>query len=152
MNKFKMIPYKLDHFDLLEIREREVQSMNIIGRAKERMEVLAQTGNCFTMIYSGKIIGVMGWFEHWPEVCELFVLPTIYLSEAGFIFARTMKRYLHSFEKVRNFRRVQVTAVKDILHNRWLSWLGFVIEGTLKKYGPNGEDFIMWARYKEDGN
>lgn len=151
MNDFKVVVYKPDHFDLLEIREREVGSMGIIGKAKEKMAALSQVGNCFTMIFDGKILGVVGWFELWPGVCELFVLPTIHLPGAGRVFAKAMKKYLFSFEKVKNARRIQITSVKDELHIRWLTWLGFTIEGTLKQYGPNGEDFLMWAR-SNNGN
>ena len=151
MNKFKMIVYKSDHFDLLEIRERELRSIGIIKNGKERMDLLSQTGSCFTMIFNGKILGVVGWLEFWPGMCELFVLPTIYLPEAGVVFAKAMKKRLHSFEKIKKFQRIQVRSVKDKLHIRWLSWLGFNIEGTLKNYGVDGEDFLMWARYT-DGN
>lgn len=151
MNKFKMIVYRPDHFDLLEIRERELHSLGIIKNGKERMDLLSQTGNCFTMMFGGKILGVVGWFELWPGVCEVFVLPTIFMFEAGRVFAKAIKIRLNVFEKVKKFRRIQVTAVKDKTHTRWLSWLGFNIEGTLKNYGPNGEDFLMWARYI-DGN
>lgn len=146
MSRFKLIPYKPDHFDLLEIREREVRTMQIIGHGKERMNALSQMGTCFIMMFDGRVLGAVGWFEFWPGVCELFVLPSIYLPKAGIVFAKAMKKHLHSFEKIKRFRRIQVTAVKDMVHIRWLTWLGFVTEGVLKNYGPNGEDFMMWAR------
>lgn len=146
MSKFRIIPYRPDYFDLLEIREREIQSMGVIGDAKKRMDVLSQTGNCFIMLFDGRLLGVVGWFEFWPGVCEVFVLPTIYMSKAGLVFARAIKKHLYNLEKVKKFQRIQVMAVKDKRHTRWLTWLGFNIEGTLKKYGPNGEDFLMWAR------
>lgn len=150
MSRFRAIPYKPDHFDLLEIRERELINMSIMGEGKQRLTVLSQSGNCFTTMYKGKIIGVVGWFEMWPTVCEVFILPTIYIGESSLIFAKAMKNYLHSFEKLKKYKRVQVTAVNDKLHCRWLSWLEFNKEGILKNYGPNGEDCLMWARYSDD--
>jgi hypothetical protein len=42
-------------------------------------------------------------------------------------------------------RRFQTVAVDDNLHNRWLSFIGFEVEGLMKEYSVDGEDYKLWA-------
>lgn len=151
MSKFKVIPYKPDHFDLLEVRVHEQESLRAIKNGKEILNAKLQNNCCFTMMYDGRMLGVMGWFDYWPGFCEILIVPSPYLAEYGKVAAKHIKQYFNQFEKINNYKRIQVTAVKDDLHHNWLSWMGFLVEGTLKNYGPNGEDFMMWARCA-DGN
>lgn len=44
-----------------------------------------------------------------------------------------------------NLRRVQATTT-FVQGQRWLELLGFEYEGTMRKYGPAGEDHLLYAR------
>ena len=47
------------------------------------------------------------------------------------------------------YHRIQIRATDDELHNRWLKFLKFEKEGTLRKYDNLGNDMNIWARVKE---
>lgn len=146
-----IVPFDPAHIDLIDVREREAVGVFQLPNMKAKLSALATAGECFTFVYSGIILGVVGWIEFWPGVCEVFVVPSKYIGNYRIIFAKRIKENLIHLEKVLKYHRIQVTAVDDELHNRWLKWLGFTQEGVLRKYGVKGEDFIMWSRCK-DGN
>ena len=69
------------------------------------------------------------------------------MSQYSIGFAKCIKRALNSgiFE---TYHRIQIQAMDDDLHNRWLKFLGFELEGVFKKYDAQGNDYKMWARVK----
>lgn len=59
------------------------------------------------------------------------------------------KKLLESTFSIPSVRRMQASVNSE--HPaavRWIEHLGFEFEGTLKRYGVNGEDFLMYARVK----
>ena len=90
----------------------------------------------------------MGVQDLWPGVCELWVIPSKYLHDYALPFARTIRKAMSS-GILNSYRRVQIQALDDELHNRWLRFLKFEKEGTLRKYDTLGNDMNMWARIQE---
>ncbi len=143
----KVIPFKAEHVECMNIRkyEREtVYNMPDFQKALKDWENRNTTG---TIIHDGRILAIFGFFELWPGVCEVFMLPSEYLAKYPAAFARCVKRTIES-GAFNSFHRVQLRAIDDKLHNRFNTFLGFEKEGVLKKYDSQGNDFIMWARVK----
>ena len=88
----------------------------------------------------------MGFFELCPGVCEVWVLPSKYIPKHGFIFAKIIKSNLEQLWETRGYHRIQVHALDDKIHNRWLKWLGFKCEGILEKYSTKQQNFKIWAK------
>ena len=48
------------------------------------------------------------------------------------------------------YDRIQSTAVSgDMVSDRWMKYHGFQHEGTLRLYGPNGEDINIYSKLRE---
>lgn len=143
----KVIPFKKEHIECMEIRDYEMQTVVNTPNFQTAIQIWEQNRNAGTIIHDGRILAVMGYLELWPGVCEVYVLPSRYLHEYPAAFTRCIKRTLDS-GIFNSFHRVQIQAQDDKLHNRWVKFLGFTLEGTFKKYDPLGNDFNMWARVK----
>jgi len=143
----KVIPFKAAHVDCMDIREYE---NNTVAKWPNFQQALTEWENkniAGTILADGRVIAVFGFIEMWPGVCEVFVLPSKYLHQYSIGFAKCVKRALNSgiFE---TYHRIQIQAMDDDLHNRWLKFLGFELEGVFKKYDAQGNDYKMWARVK----
>lgn len=142
----KVIPFKIEHVECMEIREYESMTTINLENWGFALKKFEQSKTCGTILHDGRILAVMGYYELWPGVCELFVLPSKYLPEYPIQFARCVRRTLNS-GIFKEYHRVQIHALDDDLHNRWLSFLKFSLEGVLKKYDSKGNDYKIWARY-----
>lgn len=149
MNKIKLVPFKVEHLDLMDIREHELTGIFTIKNLKERLSKLEKICTAGTIVYEGRILGVMGSLELWPGVCEVWVIPSIHIKRYSLIFAKIVKRNLKNLEETFDYHRVQVTALDDELHKHWLTFLGFKCEGILRKYTLKKQDFAMWSRIKD---
>ena len=90
-----------------------------------------------------KVIAVAGIVTQWEgrgEVWELLAEDThdhLLILHRGF---------LKKFRKC-GYRRLEATTKVGFTQaSRWMQMLGFEKEATMRKYGPEGEDYHLWAR------
>ena len=148
MTKAKIIPFKVEHIEIMDIREYELNTTFQLANIQAGLKIFEQNKMAGTIIYAGRVIAIMGLQELWPGVCELWVIPSKYLPEYALPFARTIRKAIAS-GILNNYHRVQIQAKDDELHNRWLKFLRFEKEGTLRTYDKFQNDYIVWARVKE---
>ena len=146
MNNVKVVPFEVAHLKLMDIREHELTGILTLKDIEVRLEALQALGEGGTLIYKGVILGALGFFEMWQGVCEVWVIPSTHITEYGLVFAKKIKEYLQMLQQVKNFHRIQVTALADARHERWLTWLGFKSEGTLEKYSMKQQNYKIWAK------
>jgi len=140
MRKIKTIPFEAAHFDLMELRGLEQQT---IGTNRSKYEALAAAGTCGTMICDGRVLGVIGYYEFLPGNYEVFILPSVYIAEYAIMFAKTVRAWLSSVAKSHPVQRFQTSCVDDDLHNRWMEFIGFKCET------PNGmPNYVQGLTYK----
>ena len=96
----------------------------------------------------GKIYAVAGVFPLWEGCGEAWAIPTVRIKERRISIARHFKRTLDlAFEDLK-MRRVQA-AVKvghDEAH-RLARFVGMEEEGLMKRYGPEGADYMRYATW-----
>lgn len=139
-----LVPFRREHILGMNIKDSEAATMGRDDMAAA-LEWLETTGNGATLYApNGKtVLGVLGAVPTVPGVCEVFVIPSKEQARYAKTFVLAVKDKLCSLRP--KFRRIQAVSKPDEFHTRWLSWLGFQTEGVLRKYGPNGEDMIMWS-------
>jgi len=50
-------------------------------------------------------------------------------------------------QETHELSRIQASVcASDVRANRYAQWLGFEKEGIMRKYGPDGTDYIRYAR------
>jgi hypothetical protein len=145
--KIKLIDFHPAHMDLMDIRELELKDV-CIGDYKEKFTTLSKLGVSGTAVYDGEILCVIGAFDMWQGVCEVWVLPSKAIEKHKLIFARLIKQQLEALVEVGNYHRIQVTALNDEFHNKFFRWLGFNLETEkgMKNFTKSKNNYNMWSK------
>lgn len=142
----RVIPYEKEHLPFLDLKDDGHFASIVTGDIKDRLNLLAYTGNGCTIIYEEALLGVMGFVELWRGVYEFWTMPCTHVDEHPIPYAKTVIKYLRRTMEDLPGHRFQIVAEADMRHNRWLKFLKFKHEGTFRKFSDKGSDFNMWAR------
>jgi hypothetical protein len=143
----RVIPFKCEHLEVSHVRDLERMTVLRLGEIFKKGKVLQDVSKeSGTFIHEGRVITCAGFIEQWPGVCEVWQIPSVYTAAYPLAFARTMKRYVEQIAETFKYRRMQTTSLDDELHSRWMTWIGFQKEGTLRQYDNLKNDYCQWAR------
>ncbi|UOF77745.1 putative acetyltransferase [Caudoviricetes sp.] len=137
----KIIPFKVEHLECMEMREHE---KGLIGN--ENMK--AFEGVAFTGLIDGRIISCGGVvIEKWGNA-YVWQVPSVYVNDVKMSYCKYIRKWLDDVASEYALNRFETTCVNDDLHNRWMKFLGFEVEGIKKKY-INGQDYVMFGKVME---
>ena len=144
-----MIDFHPAHIDLMDIREHEMENV-CHGDYKEKFTMLSKLGVSGTVMYDGVILCVIGVFDMWEGVYELWLLPSKAIEKHKLVFGRVIKQQLEAFKEVTNYHRIQVTALDDEFHNKFFTWLGFTCEtpNGMENFTKDRTNYNMWSIVK----
>ena len=112
------------------------------------LAALVQPGAAFTAKNGEAVLGCAGVVPLWPGVGQAWAMFSDELLARPITLTRSTQRALGRIAAAHDMRRIQAT-VRDG-HGagaRWLSFLGFELEGLLVNYGPGGSgDYWMYGR------
>lgn len=136
----KAIDYHPTHLELIEMRDEEREAIDL-------REFLRSTGPATaTLVHDFKVIAIIGVYDIWEGVAEVFVLPSIYVQTCPMQFFYQVRRVLKQIcRDTTLLHRVQTRSLDDEPTNRWMRLLGFESEGVLKAFTPQKRDYRMWA-------
>jgi len=112
-----------------------------------RLEALHQQKCAWTLFYEKEPALVMGLEYKFPAVYEAWLIPGEKCYEHGALLSRGARRFFDRIQTRLNLRRIQI--VVNVHHEtaiRWAEFLKFTREGRMTKYGPEGDDYYMYAR------
>ena len=148
MTKLKVRPYKPEDFLNIELMdyERKCRESQPIERWAKTKEIV---GPAVTVVDpQDRIVFCCGIHDMWPGVGEIWA-----------VFSPLAKKYPHTWIvakylldiEFKNYVRLQAALdpVDCPEAIRFDERLGFKPEGLMKRYGPHGEDRIMYALVKE---
>lgn len=100
----------------------------------------------------GQIVFIFGVHHRWSGCGELWATYAPIVARYPMALQYT-RRLIHVLFEYHGYRRLQATVdprfdapVRGVKH------LGFVYEGTLRCYGPHGEDHDLYALIREDSH
>ena len=101
----------------------------------------------YTGIEDDKILACGGVHKMWEGVGEAWLI----VGKEGYDKPRTVGKYTsyifqHILEEHGLFRIQASVSAIDERANRYAQWLGFEKEGIMRKYAPDGSDYIRYAR------
>lgn len=102
----------------------------------------------WTAIEDNIIIGVGGFRRFWQGVYEAWIFPKSYeiFYKHKIIAIKYIKKQINWFCPM-TAHRIQATIVCTGVHDeRLIKFLGFKFEGILSKYGPEKQNYLMFAR------
>jgi len=135
-----IVPFKKEHLNMInlvfEMTEAGKQSLagydDVIGYTGMEDDTVLATGGVHRM---------------WNGVGEAWLL----VGAEGYAKPKTVAKYTdyifqHIQEEHQMFRIQASVSVADNRANRYAQWLGFEKEGIMRRYGPDGTDYIRYAR------
>jgi hypothetical protein len=142
----KSIPAKKEHFELLDLRDIETETLAMDTHGLEKCMALVDISIALTMVHKGIVLGIMGYYQLWPGVLEVWILPSKHIAENKFVYLRTVRRHIDQLVKTPGVHRLQTTCINDDLHTSWMDFLGFLPEGCMAQYSSDKKDYVMWSR------
>jgi len=95
------------------------------------------------------ILAIVGISCMWKGVGVVWTLLTDKSRQRGVALTRGVLRLLGLLHRERGYWRIQATVERgDETARLWIIHLGFVYEGTMVAYGPDGETHDMYARVR----
>lgn len=110
---------------------------------------MSKNPNCdaYTVTYFDKPIAFICMVRVWDKVAEIMSITSEEVREHPTAFHRLCKRMIQDHMEVYGLKRVQAIVKSNYNEGcRWLEMLGFNLEGEMKKFGPEGDDYLMMAR------
>lgn len=134
--------------DWQEIQLRQWERDNI---NPDSVLALSSYGQLFTLYLDNDILAIVGFWEKWEGVFEVYVYPSIHTNRFPIFYVKRIRRFLNMIAQSHRMRRQQTISLAEDATDRWMRLLGFECEGTLRAFTARHEDCRMWVRFNEVG-
>ncbi len=141
--KLRSRPFKEAHLDVFMVEEAHR------SECYGGMKYLAHLGKSLqlgTHMLDGRILYISGYYQVLPGVLEVFMHPSIYVKDHPITVIRDVRWWLKYMTDEHRARRLQTWGADTPESERWLTALGFVKEGVLDSYLPDGTAMLIWGR------
>jgi hypothetical protein len=125
------------------------RSPSVIGQLDSillAVDLCSTPGYGVAYFHEGKICAAAGIVPMWEGCGEAWAIPTKHIENCKIAIGRHFKNTFHMVAQDLKMRRVQA-AVK-VGHREAHSlarFVGMTEEGLMKKYGPDGSDYVRYA-------
>ena len=141
----ELVPFRPEHLAQIRLTERDMDLMMGINPLP-----MLQAGPAFTLLNEKSVLGIGGIAMLWRGVGEAWVIASPEVQQNPIIFHRTIKKMLHIISDNMKLHRVQAAVMESFERgHKWIKLFGFKEEGKMEGYGPNGENFIRYARTRK---
>ena len=147
MSDVVIVPFENKHAE--EILDQGLNSdlLELKPEHRKYAYFLKEVGMSFTGFVNNKPIAAGGVFHLWDGVAEGWVLATKDIYKYPVFCAKHIKQRTEIILKANKIKRIQTSVKADCdVALRFAKWLGLKEEGLMKNYGPDGSDFIRFAR------
>ena len=147
----RIVPFEPWHMGRLEGREYEAQSFAAVGGLERTATLCDQSEYAYTVIGGGRPVACIGCAELWRGVGAAWA----FLDRQAPRYWKTVHAGVMTFLRAAQcdgeFHRIQTSVRLDHpAGHRWALRLGFAPEGIQRSYGPDGSDWVAYARYSHD--
>lgn len=95
----------------------------------------------------GTILAIFGFQAIYPGVGELWAVTTPQSNYYPIAFCKLTNQLLEKHAQDNSLRRVQMAVRADYTQGKkFATFLNFDAEGIMRRYGPEGADYVMFGR------
>jgi len=145
--KFDMYKFEPKDIKKMDIRGDEALGFMTMDKIDARIEALSEIGESWTVVIDDEILFCAGYYELWSGVAECWILPSKNVRALVGTFVHIINSFFREKIEKTNIHRLQTVAKNDSLHARWMEYLKFKNEGTMKRYSHDKQDYCMYARF-----
>lgn len=141
----EFIPYEPSHF--VAISKDNTEGVN--GFSVQASADFHSRYPATTALHNGNPVASFGVTPLWDGVSEVWaVFSRRWAADNGSFIAKSSRKWIE--DRMVDNHRVQCFVIdSNAAAKKFAEFLGFEVEGRMRKYGPTGEDFIMYARVRE---
>lgn len=147
----QIIPFEPEH--LLEISPREFHRREMVyaGDLQTRGRQYLANGAAYTGLREGVVVGCAGIQVFWRGVGSLWMLTGALAARYPLDFHKTVRRLLDLLQRSLGLWRMEMAIpVMQAMNRKWIERLGFYEEGVAQAYGPDGTDFVRYAKITQE--
>ncbi len=136
------------HLEMIELNKFDAENRELFTNYSQYLSNFVTKGYSFTAMQE-KIYAMFGIWQLWPGVYEAWLIPSGDISKKAFRMHRASKLFFdHAVNKL-EIKRLQITVcTRNVLAVKWAKVCYFETEGTMRKFGPQGDDYLMMSRVK----
>lgn len=137
-----IVPFKIEHFDCMELPSTSMRAY------RDRFIQYAQMGMAVTLLDAcNQPIACGGIIVHWQGVGEIWMIPSKHTANHPVSVCRVGRYVMDYAINELNLRRIQATVDEnDVTGINYVEQYSFGLEGRLRQCGPNGENYLLYAR------
>ncbi len=142
-----VLPFSPRHMDSIVTNPVDRRIFESLPDLRQRLEAVSQQRCAWTLNYRYEAALVMGMEYKYPTNYEAWIVPSDVALKHGTLLSRGARRFFDKIGERLNLRRMQI--VVNVNHEpaiRWAEFLRFNREGLMSNYGPEGDDYYMYAR------
>jgi hypothetical protein len=143
MNKILRVKFEDDHARGIVLRDYESRIFN-----RDWLINVNTYGKILTYMWGDDILAIGGFFEKWKGVARVFVVPSIHTSKCPKSFVQTAREAIDTLYNDLSYHRLETESKADEQTDKWMKFLGFECEGTLRKWSAIKDDWRLWSRVK----
>jgi len=147
--KLDIKPFKAEHAMQLELRPEESEAKDNLDLYKQFADMHYSNGPACSLYYQGKLLFCCGVVLMYPGVGLAWIACDKAIKGFGRECLHYGRMILDEIIEQYKLHRVQaeIKSSVDYFH-KFILRLGFEEEGTMRKYGPDGSDYILYSRSK----
>ena len=147
MSDVVIVPFENKHAEQILEQGLNSEFLELKPEHKKYAFFLKEVGMSFTGLVNNRPIAAGGVFHLWDGVAEGWVLATKDIYKYPIFCAKHIKQRTEIILKANKIKRIQTSVKADCdVALRFAKWLGFKKEGLMESYGPDGSDFVRFAR------
>lgn len=142
-----LVPFHPGHVSAMQIDDVHIRETARHIKLAELLEMQAASGHAITALLNGRPVACFGATKLWNGVEEMWSL----IENRARKYPKTLTKIAMAYCDFRaisgNLHRLQINVrCADRRAFRWAIAIGFELEGTMRKYGPDQSDFFIMAR------
>lgn len=145
----RVVPCNASQLKLMKLHPNAQANIDTFPGYRDRLDQLGEAGVGWAVIGDGRVLAMIGVLIYWPGCAEAWMMvDQIGIQNRRFALTRGARRFFDKIGQAFDLRRVQIMV--SVAHNEAVAWaqlLDFEFEATLKRYGPDGSDYLVFARF-----
>jgi hypothetical protein len=150
MNQLRIVPFEIAHLEIIKARKFEARELARLPDLEGRVLGYMARGMAYTGFLGEEILMCGGIVLLWPGVGEGWSITTPLVTAHPVLFHFAMRRIMELLVRTMGLWRLEVAIQGDhYVSQRWIKRLGFEFEGFKQAYGPDGSDYVGFARVRK---
>ena len=148
----KVLPCHSSQLRLMSLHPSAKQNIETLPGYYERIDALGEHGMGWTVLFNGRFLAMFGVALQWQGMAEAWLMvDTKAIHQYKIRLTKGARYFFDHIGPAFDLRRCQIMV--SVAHEEAVSWaklLRFEHEATLKQYGPDGKDHLVYARFYRD--